>query len=152
MQRPGKLAVPILAGFLALIQSPAIGGELRANPGDSAQVSRGAKIYAENCATCHGAQLEGQGNWRTPNPDGTYPAPPHNRDGHTWHHPDSMLFRYTKLGGQEAFKDIAGVNSAMPGFGGTLSDQDIWDVLAYIKSSWPDRERAYQRAITEKSE
>jgi mono/diheme cytochrome c family protein len=26
----------------------------------------------------------------------------------------------------------------MPAFGGTLSDDDIWAVLAYIKSSWPE--------------
>ena len=32
----------------------------------------------------------------------------------------------------------------MPGFGATLSDQQIWDVLAYIKSTWPPRVRAFQ--------
>ena len=26
------------------------------------------------------------------------PAPPHNETGHTWHHPDEMLFAITKYG------------------------------------------------------
>jgi mono/diheme cytochrome c family protein len=139
----------IPAAVAILSQSPALAGSLPADPDDAAQVTRGAPVYAEACASCHGAQLEGQGDWRTPNPDGTYPAPPHDADGHTWHHPDSLLFRYTKLGGREAMKDVPGVKSAMPGFGDVLSNQDIWDVLAFIKSHWPERAREYQRAMTE---
>ena len=51
-----------------------------------------ASLYAENCASCHGAKLEGQPDWRSPGPDGVMPAPPHDRTGHTWHHGDGMLF------------------------------------------------------------
>lgn len=29
-------------------------------------LAQGAALYAENCASCHGAQLEGQPNWRQP--------------------------------------------------------------------------------------
>ncbi|GAV35106.1 hypothetical protein ROTAS13_02778 [Roseomonas sp. TAS13] len=32
----------------------------------------------------------------------------------------------------------------MPGFKGVLSDTEIRAVLAFIKSSWPDRERSLQ--------
>lgn len=142
-------ALMIPAAIVILAQWPAMADPTRADPDDRVQVARGIRIYAEACASCHGARLEGQGDWRSPNPDGTYPAPPHDADGHTWHHPDSLLFRYTKLGGREALKDVPGVKSAMPGFGDGLSDQDIWDVLAFIKSRWPERAREYQRAATE---
>ena len=32
----------------------------------------------------------------------------------------------------------------MPGFADVLSDAEIRAVLAYIKSTWPERERSYQ--------
>jgi mono/diheme cytochrome c family protein len=35
----------------------------------------------------------------------------------------------------------------MPAFGRILSDEEIRSVLAYIKSTWPDRERERQRQI-----
>ena len=33
---------------------------LGANPGDPAQVALGQQIYGENCASCHGENLEGE--------------------------------------------------------------------------------------------
>ena len=58
----------------------------------------GKNIYLENCASCHGKNLEGQANWRQRDAEGYLPAPPHNKDGHTWHHPDEYLFSMTKYG------------------------------------------------------
>ena len=40
----------------------------------------------------------------------------------------------------------------MIGFGDVMSDAEIRDVLAFIKSTWPERERAYQAEITARSE
>jgi len=60
-------------------------------------VAMGKALYAKHCAVCHGKNLEGQTpNWRQALPDGTFPAPPHDATGHTWHHPDAMLFKVTK--------------------------------------------------------
>lgn len=36
--------------------------------------------------------------------------------------------------------------SDMPAFGGRLSDEEIWAVLAYIKSHWTSRELLDARA------
>ena len=101
-------------------------------------VLQGSQIYQNNCASCHGANLEGQPNWRQRDAEGRLPAPPHNKDGHTWHHDTTMLFDYTKLGGQEALRRVGVKNytSGMPAFDGILTDQDIWDILAYIRSTW----------------
>ena len=61
-------------------------------------LQRGAVVYADYCASCHGANLEGQPNWRSRMPNGKLPAPPHDANGHTWHHPDRQLFAITKYG------------------------------------------------------
>lgn len=108
-------------------------------------IAQGEQLYGDYCAACHGANLEGQPDWRSAGPDGLLPAPPHDETGHTWHHTDSVLFDYTKLGGKAALA-AQGVEfeSGMPGFGGQLSDAEIWTILAYIKSTWPERERSAQ--------
>lgn len=102
---------------------------------DRAVTAQGAKIYADNCASCHGGDLKGQPDWRRPDADGYLPAPPHDPSGHTWHHPDALLIQITQLGTEA----MVGGNyrSRMVGFGGILSEQEIIAVLAYIKSTWP---------------
>lgn len=112
---------------------------------NSGLVARGEAVYAVHCASCHGVKLEGQPDWRTRHADGTLKAPPHDETGHTWHHPDPDMFRYTKLGGQTLAPP--GFKSAMPAFGGTLADPDIWAVLSFIHSRWPARVRERQRQI-----
>lgn len=110
----------------------------------------GQVLYQENCASCHGANLEGEPDWRAAKEDGTLPAPPHDETGHTWHHGEGLLFNYTKLGGKEALASQGiDFNSGMPGFGEQLSDQKIWDILAYIKSTWPARQQELQATRTE---
>ena len=98
-------------------------------------VALGAAVYDQHCAACHGRELEGEPDWRRRKADGTLPAPPHDATGHTWHHSDELLFRLTRDGpGVIAGEDY---RTAMPAYGGILSDREIWSVLAYIKSRWP---------------
>lgn len=94
----------------------------------------GREIYLKACASCHGLQLEGQPNWRQRRPDGKMPAPPHDVSGHTWHHPDAVLFEITKFG---LTRVVPGYQSDMPAFEGILSDNEIDLVLSYIQSTWP---------------
>lgn len=109
--------------------------QYRADPNDTAQVERGLVVYQQYCATCHGKNLEGQPEWRSRKPDGRLPAPPHDETGHTWHHSDEHLIGITKYG---LGKFVPGeYESDMPAFEGTLPDEDIWAVIAYIKSVWP---------------
>jgi mono/diheme cytochrome c family protein len=114
---------------------------VRLRPDDAAVTALGQKVYAAQCASCHGVRLEGQPNWRERGPDGRLPAPPHDASGHTWHHPDDLLFRITKLGVARAanLKDYA---SAMPAYEGVLSDAEIVAVLSWIKAQWPPDIRA----------
>jgi mono/diheme cytochrome c family protein len=114
----------------------------RIDPTDAAQVTAGEALYRAHCASCHGANLEGQPDWRTRLPSGRLPAPPHNASGHTWHHPDAVLLRIVQDG--PAFYATLGVESDMPAFGTLLSEGDMAAVIAYIKSTWPVELQARQ--------
>ena len=81
-------------------------------------------------------------------PSGRLPAPPHDPSGHTWHHPDQVLFDIVKNGLVPGRTAPPGYQSDMPAYGAILSDQDIRDVLAYIKSTWPQSVRAVQEKAT----
>ena len=114
------------------------------------ETSVGYELYAENCASCHGANLEGEPDWQSPKLDGTLPAPPHDEDGHTWHHSDRLLLNYVKLGGMRAMEQegVVGFNSGMPGYEITLSDTEISAVLEFIKARWPKEIREIQQERT----
>lgn len=147
-------------GVVALLVVAAIGAALAvsglqqaerlgADPDNAEQVAVGRTVYDSACAACHGKSLEGQPNWRTPLADGGYPGPPHDASGHTWHHPDELLFRITKHGGQSTAGE--GFKSNMPPFMNVLSDQEIWAVLAYIKSRWPAELRRRQAETNQRA-
>ena len=114
--------------------------------GRGAEIGRGQVLYAKSCASCHGKNLEGQANWKTPLLNGRLPAPPHDATGHTWHHTDEALAGLIKFG----LKPYVGPDyeSDMPAFDGVLNDSEIADILTYIKSTWPERQRAYQEQVT----
>jgi mono/diheme cytochrome c family protein len=112
---------------------------LRAPP--KPEIARGQQLYAVHCASCHGTRLEGEPNWQSPKPSGRMPAPPHDATGHTWHHSDRDLLLITKKGLAAV---VSGCMSDMPAFESVLSDDEIAQILAYIKSTWPDEARRYQ--------
>lgn len=106
--------------------------------GDTADILLGQRVYMEYCASCHGANLEGQPDWRTRRPDGRLPAPPHDATGHTWHHSTAQLIELTRKGVPGL---VPGYESDMPAFEGVLTDAEIAAVIAYIASTWPQELR-----------
>jgi mono/diheme cytochrome c family protein len=104
---------------------------------DPERLAVGERLYAQHCAACHGAKLEGQPDWKKRLPDGRLPAPPHDDSGHTWHHPDEVLVGITKHGLVPPYAP-AGYPSDMPAYAGKLSDAEIRAVLAFIKSQWSE--------------
>ena len=139
----------VALGILAAISGAAtlaVTWQFGANPGEAAAIARGRQLYAANCASCHGAKLEGQPDWKRPLSSGRMPAPPHDASGHTWHHPDGVLFRVTKEGPAAVVGN--GYESDMPGYEGVLTDGEITAIIDYIKSTWPDRVRASQESRT----
>jgi mono/diheme cytochrome c family protein len=138
---PKRMAMAIAATALLALALAACGPG-GATSASSNQVARGRTIYQANCATCHGANGEGQPDWKRQNQDETYPAPPHDASGHTWHHGDGLLFRTVRDGGK--IYETPGFKSAMPPFGDRLSPDEIRAVLAYLKTLWPQELREVQ--------
>jgi len=95
----------------------------------SERIKRGEEIYRKNCASCHGPNGEATPGWRTPGADGRYPPPPLDGSAHAWHHSTETLEKMIQDGS---------VDGAMPAWKGKLTDQQIGDVIVWIKSLWPD--------------
>jgi len=113
---------------------------------DPAQVQTGKVTYQANCATCHGLNAEGAPNWATPEPDGLYPAPPHDDSGHTWHHSDRVLYETIRDGMGDPLRPNSPLR--MPAWGGKLSDAEIRAVVEYFRSLWSEEHRRWQWSET----
>lgn len=109
-------------------------------------VQAGEKIYQNQCSVCHGAQLEGQPNWRSRSADGFLPAPPHDASGHTWHHADDLLFEITKYGPGTVIGD-SNYRTSMPMYKDILTDDEIIAVLSFIMNTWPEDQRQWQSEV-----
>ncbi len=144
-------ALTLLAAATALlIYGPSLSSQSSyIDPADKSLVASGKPIYLTHCASCHGANLEGQADWRIRKSNGRLPAPPHDESGHTWHHADSVLMEITRNGLVPGVTAPEGYVSDMPAYSKLLSDHQFRAVLAYIKSSWSKQARDRQKQITQ---
>ncbi len=137
-----------LVGLLAYVAQRAPAAD-RIDADSPALVAWGKTVYADHCAACHGANLEGQAHWQRPGPDGRLPAPPHDESGHTWHHSDRYLIHVVQQG------QVAGVDRPpdyrgnMPAFGQQLSREEIVAAMSFIKSHWSFDHRAWQERASQ---
>lgn len=121
---------------------PLAGGEPPSVPAlDPNKIDEGAKIYGAHCASCHAAGLAGEADWQTPNPDGSFKAPPHDSSGHTWHHSDRQLVDLVLYGSSLT-------QSRMPAFEDRLTEAEVESVLEFFKAQWGPEERAWQWQVT----
>ena len=106
----------------------------------------GQQVYIQNCASCHGENGEGQFPDAPMQPDSTgrIGAPPHNGEGHTWHHDDDLLYQIVREGGM----GNAQMFYPMPAFGEQLSEEEIEAVIFYIRTFWTEEQRQSQQAIS----
>jgi mono/diheme cytochrome c family protein len=81
----------------------------------------GSMVYDKNCALCHGSLKEPVSPMKTK----FYPPVPQLMN-HTPDDPDANLFYVTKYGVKL---------TAMPGWDGVLSDDDMWKAVLFIKNS-----------------
>jgi len=149
-RRPMNFARPLAAflaagtAFLTGCDRMPAGVTLRID--DPQVLAKGQAIYTAQCASCHGAKREGQPNWRYRDASGRLPAPPHDATGHTWHHPDQVLFDLVKYGVART-AHMPDYVSAMPAYEKTLSDAEIVAVLSWIKAQWPEGIRRKQQEV-----
>ena len=80
--------------------------------------------------------------------------PPHNANGHTWHHADCQLVK-TVLNGSgamgEMMRQMMGATKdtpRMPAFNGQLTEEEVLDILAYIKTWWTEEQRDWQARVS----
>lgn len=129
-------------------QPPAAQSSVPASPVsrwyDAQQVARGAEVFRQNCAACHGAKAEGAPNWQQPGPDGKYPAPPLNGTAHDWHHPLAALQDTIRNG-------TARLGGSMPPWKDKLAEADINAAIAWFQSHWPDELYAAWARMDEES-
>jgi ubiquinol-cytochrome c reductase cytochrome b subunit len=94
-----------------------------AAPGGSATNSAGAKVFSNNCSSCHGAQGQGV--------PGTFPPLANNPV--VTGDPEKVIG--IVLGGLHGSIQVNGqtYNGMMPAWKGTLSNKDIADVISYIR-------------------
>lgn len=140
----GFVALALVALTAFFIRAGARADDLpatSANPADAAQVALGQRLYVTRCASCHGAALAGEPDWPQRRANGTMPATPLSAAGPTWQRDDGWIFTTIKAGGQATAPP--GTTSAMPPFG-NLTNGQIWAIIAYIKSTWPEHIRAQQ--------
>jgi mono/diheme cytochrome c family protein len=81
-------------------------------------------------------------DWKKSLPNGSFPAPPHDSSGHTWHHPDTVLLSVIANGSDPASK------STMPAFKDKLTVDEMSAILEFFKSRWDKDEREYQWWMT----
>lgn len=145
-----RRCVAALCGSLAVI-SLGIGITLADSsspqPLNPKQVEAGRKVYDQYCASCHGVRGEGEPNWEKLNAQGELPSPPHDPEGHTWKHSDSMLYRMVSEGWRDPFNKTRRLT--MPPFRGVLSDEQIKDVITYLKTLWTAEQRQFQLEETQ---
>lgn len=95
------------------------------------QIERGASIFQTHCENCHGKDAQGTPDWRKPKADGKFPPPPLNGTAHTWHHSTAVLKHTILNGGPPEV-------STMPAWKDILTEQQVDDVIVWIKSLWSD--------------
>lgn len=113
--------------------------------GDAQALSRGARVYAAECASCHSVGPGERAARTQPGVRGPTPAPPLDATGHTWRHSDTELAGIVARGAGGV--DPSGSTSVMPAFAERLNESEIDDILAYVKSRWPADIHAYQATL-----
>ena len=107
-------------GALLLIGPTILPAQTKGDP------KKGVELYAEKCVLCHGSRGQGW-DWskRVEKP----PIPIPDLSKVVPQRPDQYLFDIV-LGGGEA----VGKTRLMPPFGFQLSDDQVWDIVVYMRT------------------
>jgi mono/diheme cytochrome c family protein len=114
----------------ALFLAGAVLVTVQAAPPDQApegkpSAARGEELWAQNCAPCHGAQGRG---------DGATAQMPQMADNPPTDFTDSVAARQRSLADMFTVTKEGRMDRLMPPWGGQLSDDQIWDVVAYAQT------------------
>jgi len=100
---------------------------------DAESLRRGAALFGEHCAQCHGPDGQGHPDWQTPSGDQFAAAPPLNGTGNDWKRSRVQLADIIRHGVRRA----SDKSEIMPAWKGRLKEQDVEDVINFMQSMWP---------------
>jgi mono/diheme cytochrome c family protein len=101
---------------------------VRADPGSAGDPGAGKQVFEQNCVICHGASGNGDG----PGSAALNPKPANFND----HSRFSQIDEATRLKAVSEGGASVGASPFMPPFKEVLTEQQIHDVLAYIRSAF----------------
>ena len=122
LNRPGFAPVRHVFEVDLPQQAARLGERINPVPNSYESIDRGHVLYLQHCQRCHGTYGMGDGPLAaslTP-PPGELPA-----SLIPGIHTDDQLYRWITQGYP---------NSAMPAYTGTLNDQQVWDIVNYLRS------------------
>lgn len=123
------LAVAVVVGgpSLTLLTVEAFPTSFQTSPTGfaAASIVHGQHLFAGNCAGCHGANGDGNG----PAAAGLRIKPADLTMPHIWEHTDGQMFWWLTHGVDDPEGGLA-----MPGFGSTLSADDRWALIDYVRA------------------
>jgi len=130
-----------LAAIAVYLKDQAGRGEDRDQPGPQAVAMRaGEAIFVDVCTACH--RSEGKGVPRF--------FPPLQGDTTVQSRDPTTIIRIVLEGSQSPPTDGRPTPLSMPAFGWKLNDQQIADVLTYIRNSWGNRAAAVEKSAVVK--
>jgi mono/diheme cytochrome c family protein len=125
-------AAPALAIPFFLLLGACRGEEFPSPPADvlssSESIRSGRVLYEKNCGICHGPSGHGDG----PQAKSLSPSPSDLRNLSGPRSEPGYWFLRIKEGGKNG--PLPRDRSAMPAWGDHLTDEQIWDLVAYMKS------------------
>ncbi len=98
---------------------------------DLERVARGAKLYQENCAQCHGPQAQGHPDWKRGRKEGFLAAPPLNGTGTDISLTQTRMVEVIRKGVKR--KSVM----MMPAWKGGVDDGQITDIISWYQALWP---------------
>ncbi len=91
-------------------------------------LARGAALFQEHCAICHGPEAQGHPDWRNPS---VTAAPPLNGSGNELSRTQQDFVAIVKNGANRNNQPV------MPAWKGRLSDSEIEDLIVWFQALWP---------------
>ncbi|MBI4328624.1 MAG: cytochrome c [Chloroflexi bacterium] len=130
-----RARVWVFLGAALLLSACGTNGQTQlGTPVSKAVLQRGEALYNAQCLSCHGGATGG-GLKDIP--------PPHNANGHTWHHPDQQITDIVLNGFSFSLDE-----PKMPAFKDKLTEEEVEAILAYIKTWWTPEQRQWQATVT----
>ena len=138
--RTGPKRVMLLPLVAALLATSCAQEVTPVQPSPDLGLALGEELYQANCQACHG----GAGGGSV-----TDIPPPHNAEGHTWHHSDCLLIEIV-MDGLPARPGLPEGVSPMPPFGDRLTVDEVATILTFIKTWWTEEQREFQAEVTDR--